>query len=174
MKIRLLLALAGLAISFALPTFAQQKDTADPQLRDALAAYNKKEDEGWNNNDAVALAALYTEDAVLVNDTGPIYGRDAIEKHYADVFKQVHFSNHIITADQYSPHIIGTAGNEAWTSGEWTTTLKGQDWGPKEFKGNWVEIFRREGDDWKIRLDMWNVTPAPAATSSPTASPSSQ
>ena len=32
---RLVVALVGLAISFALPTFAQQKDTADPQLRRA-------------------------------------------------------------------------------------------------------------------------------------------
>ena len=174
MKIRLLVALVGLAISFALPTFAQQKDTVDPQLREALIAYNKKEDEAWNNNDAVALASLYTEDAVLVEDKGPIYGRKAIEKHYADVFKQVHFSNHIATADQYSPHIIGSAGNEAWTSGEWTTTLKGQNFGPVDAKGNWVEIYRREGDDWKIRLDIWNVTPAPAATPSPTTTPSSK
>jgi hypothetical protein len=39
MRICCLLALAGLAISFALPTFAQQKDTADPrtvQQRDLL------------------------------------------------------------------------------------------------------------------------------------------
>jgi uncharacterized protein (TIGR02246 family) len=173
MKIPLLLALAGLAISFAVPAIAQQKDTADPQLREALAAYNKKEDEAFNNGDAAGFAALYTEDAVLVNDTGPIYGREAIEKHYADLFKQIHFSNHIITADQYSPHIIGTAGNEAWTSGEWTTTLKGQNFGPVDAKGNWVEIFHREGDDWKIRLDIWNVSPPPAAaaTPSPTTTP---
>ena len=58
MKIPLLLALAGLAISFAVPAIAQQKDTADPQLREALAAYNKKEDEAFNNGDAAALAAL--------------------------------------------------------------------------------------------------------------------
>jgi len=110
MKIPLLLALAGLAISFAVPAIAQQKDTADPQHREALAAYNKKEDEARNNNDAVALAALYTEDAVLVNDTGPIYGRDAIEKHYADVFKQVHLSNHIETGDQYSLTLTPASG----------------------------------------------------------------
>jgi uncharacterized protein (TIGR02246 family) len=171
MNIRLVVALVGLAIGFAVPGIAQQKDMVDPQLREALVAYNKKEDEAWNNNDAVALAALYTEDAILVNDTGPIYGREAIEKHYADVFKQVHFSNHIETGDQYSPHIIGTAGNEAWTGGEWTTTLKGQNFGPVDAKGNWVEIYRREGDDWKIRLDIWNVTPAAAAAPSPTTTP---
>jgi hypothetical protein len=36
MKIRLLLAVVGSAISFAWPTFAQQSNTPDPQLRQAL------------------------------------------------------------------------------------------------------------------------------------------
>ena len=67
-----------------------------------------KYDEAFNKNDAAALAALYTEDAVVVTDTGPIYGREAIEKYFADVFKQVHVSNHLGKGDQYSPHIIGT------------------------------------------------------------------
>jgi uncharacterized protein (TIGR02246 family) len=44
---------------------------------------------GFNNNgDAAAVAACFTEDAVLVTDTGPIYGREAIEKYHADQFKQ--------------------------------------------------------------------------------------
>jgi len=162
MKIPLLLALAGLAISFAVPAIAQQKDTADPQLREALAAYNKKEDEAFNNGDAAGFAALYTEDAVLVNDTGPIYGREAIEKHYADLFKQIHFSNHIITADQYSPHIIGTTGNEAWSNGEWTLTHQGQNAGLVEVKGYWSAIQVREGGVWKKRMLTVNETPASA------------
>jgi uncharacterized protein (TIGR02246 family) len=174
MKMRLLLALVGLAISYALPTFAQQTDTPNPQLREALVASNKKESEAWNNNDAVALAALYTEDAILVTDTGPIYGRKAIEKHYADVFQKVHFSNHLLTSDQYSPRTIGTAGNEIWAIGEWNTTIRVQNGRPIQLKGYWLETYHREGDDWKIGMDMWNVTPAPAATPSPTASPSNQ
>jgi hypothetical protein len=36
MKIRCLLALVGLTISFALPAFAQQTNTPDPQLRQKL------------------------------------------------------------------------------------------------------------------------------------------
>src|SRR6516162_855484 len=89
MKIRLLFALVGLAISFVVPAFAQQKDTVDPQIKEQLKALGQKTDEAFNNGDAAALAPLYTEDAVLVNDTGPIYGREAIVKHWADVFKQV-------------------------------------------------------------------------------------
>ena len=48
-----------------------------------------------------------------MNDTGPIYGREAIEKHYADLFKQIHFSNHIITADALPPAASSDFGNGA-------------------------------------------------------------
>jgi ketosteroid isomerase-like protein len=65
----------GLAISFALPTFAQQEEAA--KLHDILS---KKYNEAVNNHDAAAIGALYTDDAIFVTDTGPLYGRQAIEK----------------------------------------------------------------------------------------------
>ena len=74
MKIRLVVALVGLAMSFSLLSFAQQT-TPDPQLRQQLLTLAKKFDDAINNNDAAALAALYTEDAVEVTDHGPLYGR---------------------------------------------------------------------------------------------------
>ena len=58
--------------------------TPDPQLRQELLALAKKFEDAWNNNDATAVAALFTDDAVLIEDTGPVYGRQAIEKHYKD------------------------------------------------------------------------------------------
>src|ERR1700722_8469659 len=145
MKIPLVVALAGLAISLALPIFAQQTNTPDPQLRQVADALSKKFNRALNNSDASALAALFTKDAVLVNDTGPIYGRDAIEKMYADLFQKVHFSNHIAKPDQYSPHIIGTTGNELWWNGEWNMTVQGQTGAPIQIKGYWQSIFVREG-----------------------------
>ena len=66
MKIRTVVTLVGLAISFALPILAQQADKPDPQLRQELLALAKKFEDAWNNNDATALAALYTDDAVLI------------------------------------------------------------------------------------------------------------
>jgi uncharacterized protein (TIGR02246 family) len=160
MKIRLVVALAGLAISLALPTFAQQANTPDPQLRQVADALSKKFDDAWNNNDASALAALFTKDAVLVNNTGPIYGRDAIEKMYTDLFKQVHFSNHLGKVDQYSPRIIG---NERWDTGEWSATIQvqGQKGEPIQLKGYFGCIDIRDGDDWKIRMLTYNTTSAP-------------
>ena len=163
MKIRLLLAFVGLAISLAVPTFAQQKDAVDPQITEKLNANIKAYDEAVNNNDAAALAALYTEDAVFVSDRGPVYGRKAIEKWYADVFQGWHPKNHIGKADQYSPHVIGTAGNEIWSNGEWSETGQGETGEAIPIKGYWSAIDIREGDDLKIRLMTYNLTPAPAA-----------
>jgi uncharacterized protein (TIGR02246 family) len=171
MKIRLLLALVGLAISFALPTFAQQTNTSDQQLREQLVPLDKKVDEAFNNNDAAALAALYTEDAIKVTPQGPIHGRQAIEKWLAEVFKTWHPKNYIAKTD--SLRIIGTADNIA-ENGEWSQTLQGKNGEPIPIKGYWSVIVVREGEDWKILVDAFNLTPAPAPTPSPTASPSGQ
>jgi ketosteroid isomerase-like protein len=158
--IRLLLTLVGLAIIFALPTFAQQKDTVDSQIDEQVT---KKFDEAFNNGDAAAFAALYTEDAVQVTPQGPVFGREAIEKLFAGAFQQGHYSNHLNKDDQGSPHMIGTAGNEIWRTGEWSFTLQGKSGGPIQLKGYWGAINVREGDTWKIRILTFNVTPPPAA-----------
>jgi len=80
MKIRCLLALVGLAISFALPAFAQQTNTPDPQLRQKLLDVIAKHADAMNKNDAAAAAACFTQDGVYVTDRGPIKAREAIEK----------------------------------------------------------------------------------------------
>ena len=171
MKMRLV-TLVWLALGFALPTFAQQTNTPDPQLREKLVAAIKKYTDANNKNDAAAIAPLFTEDAVLVPPEGPVNGRQAIEKWYADLFQRLHISDDLVTVDQDSPHIIGTAGNEIWATGAWSATVKGQNFGPVQVKGYWAVI--REGDDLKIKMLTWNLTPPPAAAASPTASPSNQ
>jgi hypothetical protein len=52
MKTRSLLILAGLAISFVLPSFAQQKDAVDPKVEQQIRALAQKYD------DAIAIALL--------------------------------------------------------------------------------------------------------------------
>jgi uncharacterized protein (TIGR02246 family) len=147
----------GLAISFALPTFGQQKNAPDPQLRQKLVDVIAKHSDAMNKNDPAALAACFTQDAVLVTNRGPVNGREAIEKWYADLFKGMRFSDHVLTIDQDSPHVIGTAGSEIWATGGWSATVKGENYGPLQFKGYWSVI--RVGDDWKIRMLTPNDTP---------------
>jgi uncharacterized protein (TIGR02246 family) len=161
MKVPLAVALVGLAISFALPTFAQQKDTVDPQIIEQLDAISKKFDEAVNNNDAAAVAALFTEDAIFLTDTGPLYGPQAIQKQFAEWFKGAHHSNHTTKGDPNSFRIVGTADKIA-SNGEWSETDEPPNGKPFQLKGYWLAIDTREGDDWKIWMVAAYTTPAPS------------
>ena len=90
-KIRLIVALVGLALSFALAALAQQEDTVDPQVVQQLRELDRKTEDAYKKGDATARAALFTEDAVLVNQKGLFSGRQAIEAYYADLFTGAHF-----------------------------------------------------------------------------------
>jgi hypothetical protein len=54
-------------------------------------------------------------DAVFATDSGPFYGREAIEKFRVGLFKELHFSHHLIKTDPNSPRVrhvevsLGTA-----------------------------------------------------------------
>jgi len=89
MKIGLLGVLVGLAISFALPAFAQEKATVDPETRQQIEAVVMKYYETFNKHDAAAMVDLYSLDAIQVWDfagSGTFSGRQAIEKNYAAEF----------------------------------------------------------------------------------------
>ena len=133
----------------------------DPQIIEQIDnTISKKYDEAVNNNDAAAIAALYTEDAVFVSDRGPVYGRKAIEKWYADGFQERHPTNHIGKAEQDSAHVIGTAGDQIWRNGEWSESGQGKTGETIQTKGYGSAIYNREGDGWKISMLTWNITPA--------------
>ena len=68
MKIRSAIVLLWLAISFALPTFAQEQSAVDPETRQEIDVVSMQYGEAFNKHDAAAVAALYTQDAVRVAD----------------------------------------------------------------------------------------------------------
>jgi ketosteroid isomerase-like protein len=156
MKTRLLGALVGLAISLALPTFAQQKETVDPQIIQMLNAGDKKYIEAANNHDVAAIGALFTDDAIVNTDRGPVQGRQAIEKWYAGDFKGWQPKNVAHTID--SVRMLGS--DNLTDSGGWTETGKGED---VTAKGYWSAVLSHQGDAWKRCVLTWNVTPAPPA-----------
>ena len=129
-----LVVLAGLANNFAVPTFGQQKETVDPEVRQQIAAIGKKWDEAENNNDAAEIAALFTEDGAFLTDKGPVYGREAIQKRFADDFQEWRHSNHTGKRDPDSFRIIATADDVA-ENGEWSVTVQGKTGDPIHVKG---------------------------------------
>jgi uncharacterized protein (TIGR02246 family) len=172
MKIRSLLTLAGLVFSFAVPAFAQKKDTADSKIvqqRDLLGVakalgefgvLGMKVDEAFNKNDASAVAALFTEDGVLVAPDGMFCGRQAIEKRYADIFQRWP-----ITTFSGQRYQLNAIDNAVWSVGEWWSTIQSET-GPKFEGGYWSAIYIHEGDDWKIRLLTVSGRPKPSRAES--------
>ena len=51
---------------------SQERGIADPQTTEKILAIGMAYDEGENNNDPAAIAALFTEDAVMVTRGGPV------------------------------------------------------------------------------------------------------
>jgi uncharacterized protein (TIGR02246 family) len=173
MKIRLLLAIAGFTISFVLTTFALQKDKVDPQIvqqrdllgiPDALEVFGNlsgKLDDAYNNKDAEAAAALFTEDAVLVTPDGMVFGRQAIEQRYADTFQRWPITDFLSRRERLRLNAID---NAVWSVGEWTGNLQSQT-GPLLAWGYWSTIYVREGGAWKMRmLSLFDHRPSPSTS----------
>jgi uncharacterized protein (TIGR02246 family) len=120
MKTHSLLILAGLAISFGLPGFAQQKDAVDPKVEQQIRLLAAKYDEAINRRDAAAVAALYSQDGVWVTHDGTFHGRQAIEKGYAQLdFKSWQIGNYFTTVDR-----VIAVGNEVHSAGRWSCVHK--------------------------------------------------
>jgi uncharacterized protein (TIGR02246 family) len=90
-----------------------------------------KVDEAFNKNDASAVAALFTEDGVLVAPDGMFYGREAIEKRFADTFQRWP-----ITTFSGQRCQLNAIDNAAWSVGESWSTLQSET-GPKFEIGYW-------------------------------------
>ena len=88
----LLLTLAWLASSYALPTFSQEKSTVAPKVRQQIDAMEMKYVEAYSQHDVATISALYTSDAGEVRRTGGstragmFSGREAIEPMFAADF----------------------------------------------------------------------------------------
>jgi uncharacterized protein (TIGR02246 family) len=149
MKIHLVVNLVGLAINFASPVFAQEKDQVDPKIEQQIRVLAANYDAAINKHDQAAVAALYAQDAVratALND-GTFYGRPAIEKAYAKYdFERWQVSR---------IYRLTPVGNEVRSTGTWSSvyTREGDRIHPSNGDGCWSWVIVREGDAWKIRRD---------------------
>ena len=127
------------------------------ECRPSPAVLATKQEEAFTNKDAAAVAALFTEDAVLVAPDGIFSGKQAIEKRYEDTFQRWPFTQFNDPRDCH----LDAIDNAVWSYGEWRGTLQGEA-GPAFVKGYFSAIYVREGDDWKMRILTLTEHPRPA------------
>ena len=126
--------------------FAQQSEDAStlpkvelpPELERVLRDYER----AWENRDAAALAALFTEDGfVLRPEHSPVRGRDAIETAYQNAGGPLHL--HAFAFER--------ADSIAYIVGGYTSTPKWPD------AGKFILTLRRtQNGRWLIAADMDN------------------
>jgi ketosteroid isomerase-like protein len=139
-----LVLIAGLVM----PAAAQQMSDQDARQagEDILRTYNK----GLLERDANALAALYTDDAVIFTTNGPVSGRSAIEKALTDTFK------HYRPDPSKLERVVAVGSDAIVRGGSWSGTFQGVG-APVHLRGFWTATDVRDGATWKIRMESWNV-----------------
>ena len=144
MKTHVLGALVALTIGFAVPSIAQDKNTVDPEVYQQIEAVLTKFDEAYNRNDAAAVAALYTQDAVRLlsweSESGLASGQQAIGKKFAVEFASSPSNESHKLLQVYA------LGSEICAMTEWNIP-------PFSNKKAGVRIYVRDADTWKVRVD---------------------
>ena len=154
MKIRFAIALAGLAIGFAPPVFAQQKDGVDAETAQQVRGLASSYDAAFNKQDAMTIAGLYAENAVFNTPEGTFHGRRAIEELYAKhYFGEAHSKNVVTVVNEAI-----AAGNEVRATGTWSDTFEEPSTGTIHAKGTYSWLLFREGGTWRIRESTYDIT----------------
>jgi uncharacterized protein (TIGR02246 family) len=119
----------------------------DPQIAQLIHPLAVKIDEAFNKNDAAALAAFYTDDAVYTTAEGRTYtARQAIESKYALLDFQHDHCTKLLT----KVHRVIVMGDEVGSIGTWGCAFQ---WNgdTKHVEGHYSTVLVHEGDTWKIR-----------------------
>ena len=153
---------ARLVVASLLLIALAQRATAQSAQSDSAAIHAVSRDfsAAYVRGDAAAMAALYTEDAVIFpGESDRIAGRAAIAKYWAPRPGR-RITRHVIT-----PARITVDGKHAYDYGtfEISGERDGKAWGPS--RGKYVAVWRREAAGWRLYLDIWNSGPPEKARS---------
>jgi uncharacterized protein (TIGR02246 family) len=133
---------------------------AQQSARTAIEANSKQFTEAFNKGDAAAVANMYTMDARVLPPNGEMAeGRPNIQK-----FWQGAMSTGLKMVSLETVH-VETQGNVAVEIGRYTSTAPGAGTTTTD-KGKYVVEWKREGESWKLAVDIFN-TSIPTASATP-------
>lgn len=142
------IALGSALLAGAAPVLA---DEAEKRIReraeDWVAAVAERDIEG--------IMALYAEDVrVMPPGASPLDGHEAVRAYWSQLLDIPGFEL------QITPVAVAGSGEMAVAVGSWQLAFDGPE-GRVEDRGSFMDVWRREGEDWQVAYDIINsdVTP---------------
>jgi ketosteroid isomerase-like protein len=126
---RIQVIVSAICLCFSAPAMAQDKAT--------IQSLNDKFAQAFNAGDAAAVAALYTDDAVILPPGAEMMkGKNAIRAFWKGAAEQL---------GDGAVREIGT----------FTFRTKGAQ--PQDITGKYVVVWEKVGSDWRLATDIWNT-----------------
>jgi ketosteroid isomerase-like protein len=126
---RIQVIVSAICLCFSAPAMAQDKAT--------IQSLNDKFAQAFNAGDAAAVAALYTDDAVILPPGAEMMkGKNAIQAFWKGAAEQL---------GDGAVREIGT----------FTFRTKGAQ--PQDITGKYVVVWEKVGSDWRLATDIWNT-----------------
>jgi uncharacterized protein (TIGR02246 family) len=142
---RLFLILCTLVFAACSPKVSGPDPAADSAALETAASGWEK---AYNEKNADAVAALYTDDGQLLPPGAEeVSGRDAIRAYFASDIERQWAK---ITIRSTASNI---GGEWAWRSGTWSVESD------PVVTGKYMEVWRRTSDGWRLHKDIWNLDP---------------
>jgi uncharacterized protein (TIGR02246 family) len=156
--------LAVSLVILATSATAQQASTASqPDVRQEVEAFVGRYLDAYNKKDAAAVASLYAENGILVPPGPMVTGKPNIEKAWRAVFDAGR------TGLRYETREVHPEGDVVWSIGQFTVMSPEQGGILQERRGNFVNLYQKEGNDLKFRVHAFNFLPSsPAAAGTST------
>ena len=138
MRFSTMLAALALAACSVMPAFAQE---ADQQMRQQIEAVHMKWLEALNKGDVDAFSTTYTPATVQIDAFGRTVGVNA------EFVQGVHKKGIVLSMPIDGVQAL-KGGQAAIAYGTFTSKFTDPNVPPGQ--GNWVQVFEREGDGWRI------------------------
>ncbi|MGH7558052.1 MAG: YybH family protein [Gemmatimonadota bacterium] len=134
----------------------EEAATADAAtVRSEIESINDRFEQALLAHDAAAIAAIYTEDALVLPPSAPrTEGRAAIEAMFSSWFEQVPASDTFtLTTDQI---VLAESGEIAYEIGTYQTSGTAPSGETYEESGKYLGVWENVGGEWKMAADMWS------------------